>query len=215
MPKKVDQDARRAELLDAVSRVIVRDGLHGATIRALAAETGWSTGTLAHYFADKDDILVSALRLSHERIAARWERKLEGLVGIAALRELVIDNLPLDDDRELETRLAVNYWTRAVTLEHVVSSQWREGPSLFDRLAELARDAQALGEIRGDEPAEDIAERLHGLIDGFSLHALLYPQRLGRDRQLELIEREFGRLSAGTVEASDDQTPEEEEMDHA
>ena len=74
--------------------MIARDGLERATIRTIAEETGWSTGVLAHYFTDKEDILASALQLSHERIAARWDEKLEGLQGLAALRELVLDNLP-------------------------------------------------------------------------------------------------------------------------
>lgn len=34
-------------------------------------------------------------RSDYERIAARWDALLEGLTGIAALRELVLDNLPL------------------------------------------------------------------------------------------------------------------------
>ena len=42
MPKDVDHDARREELLEAVWRVIARDGMERATIRAIAKETGWS-----------------------------------------------------------------------------------------------------------------------------------------------------------------------------
>ena len=71
MPKAVDHNERREALLAAVWRVIARDGLERATVRTIAEETGWSTGVLAHYFADKEDILTSALQLSHERIAAR------------------------------------------------------------------------------------------------------------------------------------------------
>lgn len=198
MPKKVDPDERRAQLIEAVWQVIARDGMENVTVRTIAAETGFSAGTLAHYFQDKDDILVSALRLSHEQIAARWEAKLEGLNGLEALKELVLDNLPLDDERELETRLAMNYWSRAVTHEHVVSSQWRAGPSLFRRLADLASEAQELGEIDSTEPAEDIAERLHALIDGLSLHSLLYDDRLTRERQEHLMEAEFRRLESGS-----------------
>jgi AcrR family transcriptional regulator len=188
MPKKVNADERRVDLLVAVWNVIARDGLDKATVRTLARETGKSAGTLAHYFTDKDDVLVSALQLSHERIAARWEEKLRGLRGLQALRELVLDNLPLDDDRDLETRLALNYWVRAVTQKSLASSQWRKGPKLIDRLNTLVREAQQLEEIRDDESAENIAECLHALIDGFSLHALLYPERLSRERIEVLME---------------------------
>ena len=196
MPKKVNIDERRADLLVAVWNVIARDGLENTTVRTLARETGRSAGTLAHYFTDKDDVLVSALQLSHERIAARWEEKLDGLKGLKALRELVLDNLPLDDDRDLETRLALAYWSRVVTKESNVSSQWRKGPKLIDRLIALVHEGQQLREIRNDETAEDIAERLHALIDGFSLHSLLYPERLSRERIERLMEAELKNLES-------------------
>ena len=196
MPKKVNVDERRADLLVAVWNVIARDGLEKTTVRTLARETGRSAGTLAHYFTDKDDVLVSALQLSHERIAARWEGKLRGLRGLKALRELVLDNLPLDDDRDLETRLALNYWTRAVTQESLVASQWRKGPKLIDRLIALVHEGQQLKEIRDDASAEDLAERLHALIDGFSLHSLLYPERLSRERIERLMEAELKELAS-------------------
>lgn len=195
MPKKVNVDERRADLLVAVWNVIARDGLDKATVRTIARETGKSAGTLAHYFTDKDDVLVSALQLSHERIVARWEEKLSGLRGLSALRELVLDNLPLDEDRELETRLAVAYWSRVLTKESLVSSQWRKGPKLIDRLIALVREAQQLKEIGDDQSAEDIAEHLHALIDGFSLHSLLYPERLFRARIEKLMDAELKKLS--------------------
>jgi AcrR family transcriptional regulator len=197
MPKDVDHDERREELLEAVWRVIARDGMERATIRAIAKETGWSSGVLAHYFADKDEILASALRLMYDRIGARWEMKLGGLSGVRALHELVLDNLPLDDERELETKFLMNYWSRAIRGRDGVPRPEHRGPRLIDLLAQLAREAQEAGEIKDDEAPEDIAERLLGLIDGYSLHALLDPERLPRERQVALIQQEFDRLSRG------------------
>lgn len=194
MPKEVDHDERREKLLEAVWRVIARDGMERATIRTIASETGWSTGVLAHYFTDKDDIIGSALSLAYERIATRWDEKLEGLTGVRALYELVFDNLPLDEERELETKLLMNYWSRMIRGYDRTPHPRRRGPLLIDLLAKLVREGQEAGEIRTDEPPEDIAERLLGLIDGFSLHALLNPERLTRDRQILLIRREFDRL---------------------
>jgi AcrR family transcriptional regulator len=149
---------------------------------------------LAHYFTDKDEILVSALRLAYERIAARWERKLAGLSGIEALHELVLDNLPLDDERELETKFLMNYWSRAIRDGDGVPRPERRGPQLIDLLGELVAEGQAAGEITREQTPEDLAERLLGLIDGFSLHALLDPQRLTRERQVFLVQQEFDRL---------------------
>jgi AcrR family transcriptional regulator len=198
MPKVVDHLERREELLEAVWRVLVRDGLHGATIRAIANETGWSAGVLAHYFTDKEDILISALRLSHTRIVDRWEEKLDGLEGLAALRELVLDNLPLDDEREIETRLQLVYWDRAVASNEVRGAKWRHGPTLLSRLDKLVAEAQERGEISRREASADVAERLWALIDGYSLRRLLEPRRVSRKRVTELIEQEFERMMTPT-----------------
>ena len=115
MPKIVDHEERREEVIAAVWRVIARDGLESSTIRAMAKETGASAGVLAHYFEDKDDILTYALKLSHRRIRERQNSKLNGLTGLEALKALVLDNLPLDEERELETRLEISYWARSLT----------------------------------------------------------------------------------------------------
>ena len=195
MPKAVDRSERREVLLAAVWLVIADGGFEKATIRAIAEETGWSTGVLAHYFADKEDILASALRLAHERIASRWDEKLAGLEGLDALRELVLDNLPLDDERELETRFLVNYWSRAVTRDDLPTSQWRRGPLLVDRLTSLVDEARVLGQIDVAGPSADVAERLLALIDGLSLHALMHPDRVTRERQAALVEQEFTRMA--------------------
>jgi AcrR family transcriptional regulator len=201
MPKDVNHDERREELLEAVWQVIARDGMERATIRVIAKETGWSAGVLAHYFADKEEIIASALRLMYERVAARWDRKLEGLTGIDALQELVLDNLPLDDERELETRFLMNYWSREIRGGNHGPRPTRRGPMLIDLLTELAGDAVEAGEIQTDEQPADIAERLLGLIDGFSLHTLLDPRRLTRSRQVALVQQEFDRLSRREADA--------------
>jgi AcrR family transcriptional regulator len=207
MPKNVDRDERREELLEAVWRVIARDGIERTTIRSIAKETGWSSGVLAHYFADKDDILISALRLVHERIAARWEEKLEGLHGLAALRELVLDNLPLDDERERETRLLINYWSRRLVTDGQPPEQWRRGPLLVDRLADLVEEARERGELGDDAPAHDVAERLLAFIDGVSLHAVLPNSQVTRERQVAFVDQEFEALSCSRTDRDGSPSP--------
>ncbi|MEU7739958.1 TetR/AcrR family transcriptional regulator [Nonomuraea sp. NPDC049158] len=180
MPKIVDHDERRREVLSAASRVIVRDGIDAATTRAIAKEAGYSNGVLAHYFADKDEILLSALRQSHQRIRERLTRKIEGATGLAALRELLLDNLPLDAERTQETRLEVSFWSRSLASERLAEVQRAEAAELRGAVRTLLGEARAAGELTTDENLDDITERLLALVDGLSLHLLLYPGRLGR-----------------------------------
>lgn len=195
MPKIVDHDERRSQVIAAVSRVIARSGIDSSTVRSIAKEAGISTGNLAHYFVNKDDILTSALQLSHKRINERWDRKLAGLHGMAALRELVLDNLPLDDDRQMETRLEISYWARALALPHVLEVQRAEAATLYKRIVDLVGEARRRGEISTSESTKSIAEHLLALIDGLSLHAILYPDRLSTTFQKRLVERELAKLA--------------------
>src|SRR5215467_3322074 len=123
MPKIVDWDARRDEILSATWRVIVRDGIAGATVRAIAREAHCSPGILAHYFDDKADILGSALVLSHRRVAARMDAKTAGQAGL--------DALPLDDERDLEAQIEISFWGRALGNPELRKVQNTE----FDRFA--------------------------------------------------------------------------------
>ena len=114
MPKIVDWDDRRDEILSATWRVIARDGIAKATIRAIAREAHCSPGILAHYFDDKADILGSALVLSHRRVAARMEARAAGRTGLDALRVVMLEALPLDDERDLEAQIEISFWGRAL-----------------------------------------------------------------------------------------------------
>jgi AcrR family transcriptional regulator len=201
LPKIVDHEKRREELIAAVWRVVARDGLDGSTIRAIAKETDSSAGALSHYFKDKDDILTFALKLSHRRIRERQNRKLDGLKGVEALRELVLDNLPLDEERELETRLEVGYCARSLTRPEVRKMQGMEAAVLHKRMVALIIEAQRRGDMDGDTAASTIAERLLALIDGLSLHALLYPERLPPQAQMTIIDQEFVKLGRRSAAA--------------
>lgn len=198
MPKIVDHDERRRELLEAVVRVIARDGIEGATTRALARETGWSTGALAHYFSDKNDILTSALEYSHERIKARWKRELDGLHGIAALRRLLLDIVPLDEQRRTESRLEIVFWSQALNDDRMRDIQRQEADGLYARVADLLSEARERNEVRSGLVVRQCTGRLMAVVDGLSLHALLYPERVSAADVANLIDEEIDHLIAET-----------------
>ncbi|MFS1302726.1 TetR/AcrR family transcriptional regulator [Streptosporangium longisporum] len=195
MPKIVDHGERREEVVEAARRIILRDGIEAATTRAIAREAGYSNGVLTHYFADKDDIMLSALRSSHRRIVERLRGKLAGLTGLAALRELLLDNLPLDEERVAESGLEVGFWSRSMTSPALLEAQRAEAEELRYLVRSLLGSAAANGEIVTSEDLDDVAERLLALVDGLSVHRLLYPGRLGPERLERMLGAELERLS--------------------
>lgn len=178
MPKIVDHDERREEVVDAARRVILREGIDAATTRAIAREAGYSNGVLTHYFADKDEILLSALRSSHRHIVRRLKGKLAGRTGLSALRELLVDNLPLDGERAAETALEVGFWGRSLAGGTLLDAQREEAAELRYLVRTLLGASAEAGEIATGDDLDEVAERLLALVDGLSVRRMLYPDRL-------------------------------------
>lgn len=163
-------------------------------MRAIAEESGWSTGSLAHYFSDRDDILVSALRYSHQVIKGRWAAKLEHHTGLTALRELLLDNLPLDEERTVETKLEVMFWSQALNADGMMDVQQEEAADLYSLIHRHVMEGQEAGELNGELDPAIITARLFALIDGLSLHHVLYGGRLSREAIATVIEDELRTL---------------------
>jgi AcrR family transcriptional regulator len=188
MPKIVNWDERRDEILAATWRVIARDGIAKATIRAIAREAHCSAGILAHYFDDKADILGSALMLSHRRVAARMAALAAGRTGLEALRIVMLEALPLDDERDLEARIEISFWGRALGTPELRTMQNAE----FDRFARRLRahlaEARELGELRDGLDIDLAAHQLLVLIDGLSAQRVLYAGRVTAVRQRQMLD---------------------------
>jgi AcrR family transcriptional regulator len=188
MPKKVDHDARREELVRAAWRVIAARGIDEVTIREIARESGYSSGVLAHYFENKDDLLAHALRLSHQQIFKRYEAEVETPVPADALRAVLFDNLPLEEQRELETRIEMSFWARSLRNEALNRIQQEESKYHRALIRRLVEASQGEGAIAESHDRELVLDLLGSLIDGISLHALLYPDRLSPKRQQAIME---------------------------
>ena len=168
MPKIVDWDARRDEILAATWRVIARDGIARATIRAIAREADCSRGILAHYFDDKADILGSALLLSHRRVVTRMEARAAGLTGLAALRVIMLEALPLDSERDLEAQIEISFWGRALGNPELRKVQNAEFDRFEARLRRHLVEARRQGELPDSADIDLAAHQLLVLIDGLS-----------------------------------------------
>ncbi|GAA3644098.1 TetR/AcrR family transcriptional regulator [Nonomuraea antimicrobica] len=86
MPTGVAMRDARAQLFDAAERVLLRDGAHGLTSRAVTTEAGCAKGVLHRHFADFDAFLADLVRERIARIHARHAalRAAAGTGGITA-----------------------------------------------------------------------------------------------------------------------------------
>lgn len=195
MPKVVDHEARRAELGRAVWRVLLRHGIQGATLREIAAEAGWSTGVLAHYFRDKDELLRFAFRLVIERVAQRVAGHGDVAAGNLALaRAALLEALALDEERRAEAGIWFTFAARALTHPDMAEELraayrlWRDG------IARLLSAAHQSGETHPDLDPQAAAAGLIALVDGLVVQALADPSALPAQRQVALLDQWLARL---------------------
>jgi AcrR family transcriptional regulator len=192
MDKEAKHDERRLNALSATLRVIARDGLEQTTVRGIAKEAGCSAGSLAHYFADKEDILRQALELADSQIVKRISKIISQTEPDIALREVLAQVLPIDNERSVELTLDVNFWGRALIhpelrgLEHNDHDRWRA------IVLEMVTKIAVTNHI--SQSAENLTDILVAFLDGLGLQALIYPELFPPDRQLELLALQLGQL---------------------
>ena len=63
----------REQLFDAAERVLLRDGPHALTSRAVTTEAGVAKGVLHRHFADFDDFLAGLVQDRIRRVEAEAE----------------------------------------------------------------------------------------------------------------------------------------------
>ncbi|TLS44288.1 TetR family transcriptional regulator [Streptomyces montanus] len=183
MPKIVDHDARRREIVAAVWALIARRGLGAVTMRDLAAEAGYANGALAPYFRSKDEILQAAFQYAVESTNVRAEKAIGDATGLVALRRLCLEIMPLDERRLLEARVVVAFWDRALhdprmaAVHASAMDQWRQ------RMNQCLAQARAAGEIADDPRDEQSADTLLAALTGFQVNALLVPHATTPARQ--------------------------------
>ncbi|MFK0113230.1 TetR/AcrR family transcriptional regulator [Streptomyces sp. NPDC091217] len=190
MPKVVDHDARRRLIIESVWKIVGRRGLAAVTMRELAAEAGFANGGLAPYFRDKDEILLAAFQYACDATERRLEPAADA-GGLAALRGVCHELMPLDDTRLLEARVVIAFWDRAVhdpRLSSAYESTTHRWRTLMHDCVSRARSA---GEITTPAPDERIVETLFAMVLGFQVGAVLTPGTTTGQRQLEVLEGLF------------------------
>ena len=91
MPKIIDHERMREDLLARSFALFAARGFHAVTMRDLARELGVSTGTLYHYFTGKTDLYAQMLRTLVTRDVGRFIGNIRAGMSVQARLRVVID----------------------------------------------------------------------------------------------------------------------------
>jgi AcrR family transcriptional regulator len=169
MPRLVDHDARKRELLDASLALVASEGIEAATLRRLARAADCTTGAITYYFEGRDALLVAMLRRAHQTTGARMLRAAgRGASPRDRLWAVLMEALPLDPERLAEWRVWLAFWGAAAGNPALVEENLARYAEWRALLQTLVRD---LAGTQADLPLR--VDALMGLIDGFGLQIAL------------------------------------------
>jgi len=185
MPKLVDHEQRRRELAKAAVRVIARDGLEAATTRAVATESGWSTGVLKHYFDGRDDILRYALRELEAVNADVLVATSDAPTGLDQLQRMLSTMSAGDRDH---AKVWLAFVARAASDRETATAMRRGATAWNRRWQQVVERGQLDGSIRSDVDAKTVAHELWALLSGLRMASLFVRDAADRADGAVLIE---------------------------
>ncbi len=169
VPRRVDREARRRAIAEAVFEVIGSRGLEAVSLRDVAAQANVSMGAVQHYFASKDQMLLFAMSHMRDRVLARMQDEL-AVIGDPTTRETVRAAaramLPIGEQGRQEAVVAGAFYAFAV-VHPAHADLLREG---YRRLLSVSRRnlraAAEAGEIVGGIDTDREAAVLFFMVQG-------------------------------------------------
>lgn len=175
MPKIIDHDQRRRDIVEVAKSIILKGGFEAATMRSIAAEAGFANGALKHYFPGKESIVAATFETILQEHDSWLQASIsEGQTAEEALRNLLRGTLPGNAEEIASGRVLLALWEYAMSnaaltaLYRTHLSRWRG--MLVERM-EAARDE---GAIR-DQDYVAAANEYISVAVGATVINLMYP----------------------------------------
>jgi AcrR family transcriptional regulator len=189
MPKIVDHNARRRELVEASWAVIATEGLEGVTMRKVAEAAGCTTGRITHYFADREALILASLQTSNLATSTRVNDIINSdLDAHAKLLGMANQTLPLDEERRIEVKVWLAFWSAATINNTLAKENDARMEEWFDALLPLVE------ELAPNCDATHEANLLIGLINGLGIQAAVNPSRKNLSMAKETVEKHLKHL---------------------
>ncbi|WP_448852507.1 TetR/AcrR family transcriptional regulator [Corynebacterium sp. 335C] len=172
MLSRAELEKRRRRVIEAAFRLVVAEGISGASLRKVAEESGVNIGSVRHYFDGHEELLKAAAEEAGDRMGRRLAvhpaEALRGLAGDAALdalQSLVETVLPVDAERRDEAIVVVELIMASRTMPVFRDMAARMGADLSDAI----RQALDVLDVR---EADLATAQLTAIIGGLTLDAV-------------------------------------------
>ena len=161
MPKIVNHTARKYAFTQAAKDVISEKGLESARLVDVAKMLGATTGSLGHYFQDKEDLFDATLR----QLIEDWETRLS---SEGSLLEVLLQYLPTDELSQKDLRVWVAFYSRSLVNEESAAYIKHFHSEAKRKLSEYLEKYEG----KKKKEAEEITIAIQTAVDGLAFRAL-------------------------------------------
>lgn len=172
MARKPAQERRR-DLVEAGLRVIAREGMHGATVRAIVAEADVPLATFHYIFSSRDEMIGEAYAwvvLPEPSKGTMLVPSSSGLLGaVAEVLHDWVDRFTARPEYELAVMEIMAYCKRTPELEHlpeVIQARYVE------LIGQLVQSVAARTGVQLGRPIEELSTIILHVTDGLTYHLL-------------------------------------------
>lgn len=169
MPKIVDHDEYRRQLLQKYFELFSHKGYLDVTMRQLAEELGVSTGTLYHYFPSKKELLEKMFHMASRRDSSA-----------------VLDSIPPHADIEQRLKVFVDYvrdnekYFQDIVLLSVDFYRFSDSQEFFEVMTEADR-YYGNTFVEGLQLEPELALVANIFLNGLVYHRLVFPENVPFD----------------------------------
>ena len=196
MATRKSRSERRADLIEAARRAMIRHGADGVMLNQVAEQAGLTSGAVLYHYPVLEDLLFEAHQAGMERFYNERMRRVTDVVD--PVRKLVttirsgLPTGPEDDDVRLLCELG-----GAAGRSRVYAALLT---ALYDRQVALYQMILELGSVRGDfvlvNDSQSIGRNLVALEDAYGYRILARHPSIGADEAAELI-MSYARQATG------------------
>jgi AcrR family transcriptional regulator len=187
-------DTRRGEIIAAALRVIERDGLHAASVRAIAREMGCTTGVLSHHFRTKDDLTALACSEVTRAIARRVTAADTSGEPRQQLLNTGLAVLPDDPDSNQAWIVWLHFLGVALQRPELMERHSRATVAVRRHIGGLLREFRSRGVVGADLDPEFEANYLFALLEGLGTHSYISPDVYGPHSFATFVTEHLNRL---------------------
>jgi len=181
MPKKIDHDKRKTEIMAAALEVYAKEGKN-ANLSLIASACGLSRTTVYQYFKDESQLYQEAVKYTTDLAFSKYSSEKWKSVSdpVEKLHMIANDIMNQADTYEKQVGNFLKMIDRFEDLPETVSRRTAKLNLFFAR---LIRQAIKDGKMHKCSP-QDVADKLTIMLETYLFHMVYFPQNRGKVREI-------------------------------